>query len=236
MTRQGSAETLSSRMYAVIRDAILMGEVEPGSRLQTAALAEKYDSSTTVVREALTRLSTERIVRNIPQRGFFVQELSIDELDDLGRVRIHNDTFGLRLAVERGDLEWENLIITTHHRLSRVPRRDPQLPAVTRLEWTDAHRAFHLALLAACRIDIVQQVAAVVFDSTELYRRWAAPSFKPAHHDIDREHEQILQAALDRDVDRAAELLASHYGHSHAIMLKAGLALPERAAQSSHEA
>lgn len=213
-------------MYAVIRDAILLGEMRPGSRLQTAALAEKYHASTTVVREALTRLSTERLVRNIPQRGFFVQTLSNKEIEDLGRVRTHNDTFGLRLAIERGDLEWEDLVITTHHRLSRVPRRDPQLPAVTRLEWTDAHRAFHLALLSACHIEIVQQVAAIAFDSTELYRRWAAPSFEPAHSDIDHEHEQIMRATLDRDADRAVEHLSNHYKHSHAIMLQLGVALP----------
>ncbi|WP_403022343.1 GntR family transcriptional regulator [Salinibacterium sp. GXW1014] len=226
MNPNGSAATLSGRMYAQIRDAILMGDLTPGSRLQTAALAEKYESSTTVVREALTRLSTERLVTNIPQRGFFVQTLSMEELNDLALVRLNNDTFGIRLAVERGTLDWEDLIITTHHRLSRVPRRDSLNPSVTRLEWTDAHRAFHLALLSACRIDIVQQVAAAVFDATELYRRWAAPSYGPAHSEIDHEHSQILQAALDRDGDRTAELLAAHYRHSHEIMSERGLALP----------
>lgn len=213
-------------MYAQIRDAILLGDMAPGSKLQTATLAEKYDSSTTVVREALTRLSTERLVTNIPQRGFFVQTLSMDELNDLALVRLNNDTFGIRLAVERGSLEWEDQIITSHHRLSRVPRRDPQKPAVTRLEWTDAHRTFHLALLSACRIDIVQQVAASVFDATELYRRWAAPSYGRAHSEIDHEHTQILQAALDRDADRAAELLGAHYRHSYEIMAEQGLAVP----------
>lgn len=214
----GTGQTLTAQLHRTIRDAILLGEFEPGDRLHVSSLAKRYAASTTVVREALTRLSMESIVRNSPQRGFFVQTLDQNELADLVRMRVHNDTFGLRLAIERGSLAWEGEVLTAHHTLSRIPRRGPENPDVTRLEWTDAHRAFHLALLHGSGIELVQNVAAIIFDSTELYRRWAARDFMPLHRDIDQEHEDILQATLDRDADRATELLALHYRHTHDVM------------------
>lgn len=213
-----SGQTLTAQLHRTIRDAILLGEIAPGERLHVSSLAKRYSASTTVVREALTRLSMESIVRNSPQRGFFVQTLDQTELADLVRLRVHNDTFGLRLAIERGSIAWEGEVLTAHHTLSRIARRSPENPDVTRLEWTDAHRTFHLALLRGSGIELVQNMAAIIFDSTELYRRWASRDFVPIHRDIDQEHEDILQATLDRDADRATELLADHYRHTHDVM------------------
>lgn len=227
MVRQTKSSTLAGQVHDRIRRDILRGEIKPGTRLQPPRLAGHYATSTTVIREALTRLSTESIVVNHPQRGFFVQELSIPELNGLTLVRKHADALALRLAIEKGDLEWESSVVTAHHVLQRTPRRESDNPQHTTEAWSEAHRSFHSALISACGIPTLQRLSQELFDSTELYRRWTAPFEQPTNRDIEREHSEILEAVIARDADRAVAVLCNHYQLSHDIIIETGLVREE---------
>lgn len=217
---------MSGHLYEVIRRDVLRGLWTPGSRLQLSLLAEHYGASVTVIREALTRLATERMVNNHPQRGFFVQELSLEELHGLTLVRKHSDALALRLSIEHGDLAWESALITSHHVLARTPSREPSDPHRATEEWSEAHRDFHLALISACGIPVLQEWSKELLDSTELYRWWSAPFDQTTHRDVAGEHAEILEAALARDVDRAVALLCDHYQRSHDTVVETGLLAP----------
>ncbi|HEY0410171.1 MAG TPA: GntR family transcriptional regulator, partial [Candidatus Dormibacteraeota bacterium] len=52
----------------------LSGQFEPGQRLKLLPLAERFDASLSVVREALTRLAEQGLVVATPQHGFSVRE------------------------------------------------------------------------------------------------------------------------------------------------------------------
>jgi DNA-binding GntR family transcriptional regulator len=223
MVRQAKSSTLAGEIHDRIRRDILRGTIKPGTRLQPPLLAEQYLTSTTVIREALTRLSTESIVLNHPQRGFFVQDLSIHELDGLTLVRKHADSLALRLAIEKGDLEWESSVVTAHHVLQRTPRREVANPQYTTEAWSEAHRSFHLALVSACGIPTLQRLAQELFDSTELYRRCTAPFDQPSNRNIEQEHAEIVEAVIARDADQAVSLLCNHYQRSHDIIIETGL-------------
>lgn len=218
MARQGSFRTLSAHFYEHMRRDIVLGEFAPGERLAPAHLSERYQTSTTVIREALLRLTSERLVTNRPGRGFSVISMTPEELNDLTRVRAHNDAFGLGVAIERGDLEWETRVMTAHHVLVRTPRRDAADPGRTRMEWTDHHRAFHLELLSGCGIPVLIDLASALFDATELFRRLAAPSTEATSRDVEAEHRAISEAALARDAPRAAQLLTEHYFRTMDVM------------------
>lgn len=76
-----------------IRDIILRymieGIVKPGERLSLSMIADDLEVSATPVREALTQLTETGIVTYIPNRGFFVTELSQkDALDIYGIISI----------------------------------------------------------------------------------------------------------------------------------------------------
>lgn len=58
---------------------------------------------------------------------------------------------------------------------------------------------------------------------TELYRQWAAPAPAAVQRDVEKEHLELLEAALDRDVALATERLVNHYQHSVNVVLEAGL-------------
>jgi len=225
MVRQGSASTLASQYREAIRRDITIGNLRPGEHLKPAALATQYDTSTTVIRDSLAKLASEKLVVARPNQGYFVLSLALGELEDLTRVRVHCDSLALELAIDRGDIAWETTVMTKHHILSRTTRRSVDDPNHTTEAWSSAHREFHLALIEACGVPLLLDVAAATFDSTELYRRWAAPSAAAGNRSIDVEHAEIMQAALARETAKAIGLLREHYERSLHIILDSGLDL-----------
>lgn len=80
----------------VIRNRILVGELRRGSRLDIAALASELDVSQLPVREALIALATEGLVRSVPRRGYYVEEL--DPVDVLDHYELYGKISGMAAA------------------------------------------------------------------------------------------------------------------------------------------
>lgn len=218
-----SVENRGVRIHDLVREDVLQGEWKPGDRLQPKTLAERYETSTTVVREALTRLAGEGFVRVERNRGFFVPQLSLSSLKDLTEVRCRTEELALELAIERGDLQWESDVTAAHHALSRTPRRGANDPEHVAESWALAHRAFHRRLIEACDVPVLLSLSNHLADATELYRRWAAPSEAALSRDVEAEHEAIMRAALSRDAPRAAALIREHYERTVDVVLQSGL-------------
>ncbi|KWR70205.1 hypothetical protein RN04_15325 [Arthrobacter sp. W1] len=206
-----------------IRRTILDGFWSPGDRLQPTALAMQFETSTTVIRESLTRLAGENLVVIRPNRGFFVPDLDLRELADITELRCSTEALAARLAVERGDVAWESKVIAAHHKLSRTPRRLPEEPGTLNPAWSEAHREFHHALLVPCDCQPMLKLSADLANFTELYRRWAAPSKAAGKRNVEKEHQEILDAAMARDADLLGELLGNHYRSTVQVVIDAGL-------------
>lgn len=225
MSKQISSETLSRHARDQIRRDILAGTWAPGEKLQLAALSQQYETSSTVIREALTWLAGERLVTLKPNRGFFVPELSEQEFIDFTELRCVSEELGIRLALERGDLAWESTVIAAHHTLERTPRRTEGAGAPARVnqDWAQAHQAFHAKLIEACEVPVLIDLTTTLAGVTELYRAWAG-STEGSKRDIEAEHRAILDAVLARDAETAGRLLREHYTTSMRLLLAAGFA------------
>lgn len=205
-----------------IRHAILDGAWPPGHRLAPVALSSRFDTSTTVVREALTRLVGENLIEAKTNRGFFVPELTLQEFQDVTELRCVTETLALRLSLERGDIQWETNLLAAHHRMARTPRRLADNKHVNE-EWRLAHWAFHQALIAACGCEPMLRIAAMLAQSTDLYRVWAAPAPAASRRNVEHEHQGLVEAALARDVERASALLRQHFEETARVVTAAGL-------------
>ncbi|WP_051791592.1 GntR family transcriptional regulator [Amycolatopsis jejuensis] len=217
MARRGSANTLSLDVYAQLRDAILSGQVEPGSKLKPTELRERYEVSLSVVREALTRLAEQRLVHAEPNLGFSVAPLSAEHLRTLVEARCAIEGLTLRMSVERGDVDWESRVLAVHHRLDRTPIRldDGQVnPA-----WLAVHGEFHAALLEACGNDLLRGICSSLFDMAELYRRWNENG-DPSGRDVGQEHRDLSAAALDHNAELAEKLLGEHIRRTREIAMR----------------
>ncbi|MGY0021435.1 GntR family transcriptional regulator [Streptomyces sp. YJ-C3] len=201
-------QTRAGAVYAAIREEIFQGTLRPGQRLRLVELAGRFGVSQSVVREALTRLSEQDLVVAAPQQGFRVVTLSRAHLDELTDARIEIESLVLRRSITRGDIQWESEVVAAHHRLSAtLPLRADGLQND---DWFAAHERFHQALLEGCGNDRLLSVAMSLRDAATVYRRWSVPVAHDVTRDVAGEHRALMEAALARDADKAAGLLAAH--------------------------
>jgi GntR family transcriptional regulator of gluconate operon len=94
-------QALWEAIVAALRRAIILGELRPGLHLEEPALAEKFGVSRIPVREALTRLAHEGLVRLEPRRGAFVVGVTETEIHDIYELRRLIEVHAIRSAAER---------------------------------------------------------------------------------------------------------------------------------------
>jgi DNA-binding GntR family transcriptional regulator len=75
------------RVRELLEEAILEGELKPGERLRAEALAQRFGTSRTPIREALVQLEGQGLVEIEPNRGAVVRTFDRDDVRDLYEVR-----------------------------------------------------------------------------------------------------------------------------------------------------
>ncbi len=213
----GAGATKSHRAYLRIRSDILTCRLLPGAKLNIAALAAELDVSLGAVREALSMLQSEALVRSEPQRGYTVSPVSPKELDDITEARIALETMCLRLSIQRGDLTWETQLVAAWHRLSRLTETEEGKSQHLSPVWARAHGEYHASLVAACDNAWLQRMRAMLYEQTERYRRLSLP-LGTAPRDVPTEHKAIFDAAIARDAERACAALEEHLRLTAAIL------------------
>ncbi len=199
---------LTEQVYTDLRDAIMRGEFVPGQALKPQELATRHGVSLVVVREALVRAVGEGIADRLPNRGFAVPAFSDQRWQEIAEARRTVEPVVLRMAIERGDLEWEARVRAAHHRLSRTPMHVPEEGEYFSEAWSVAHRDFHRALLEGCGNAVLLDSFDRMWVASELARRWSL-NRNPAR-DLVAEHRGLEEAALARDADAASQALAEH--------------------------
>jgi DNA-binding GntR family transcriptional regulator len=203
-----SPVTRGKEVYDVLRSELLNGLLCPGQKLRMVELADRFSVSQSVVREALTRLAEQGLAIATPQRGFRVRELSVDDIAGLTESRVEIESVALRLAIERGDVQWETQIVAAHHLLERTPVVDDDGQYFE--EWGVRHRDFHQALLAGSNNDCLLGVVQGLRDSAELYRRWWWALAADRRRDLAAEHRQLKELTVARNADPAIKVLTNH--------------------------
>src|ERR1700735_2560248 len=209
--------TRTEQVYEVLRSDLLNGVLHPSQKLKMVELTDRFGVSQSVIREALTRLTEQGLLVATPQRGFRVRDLSIEDIAELTESRVQTESLALRLAIERGDLQWETGILAAHHRLERTPvTRDD---GTVSEDWSVRHRDFHQALLTGCGNRRLESVANSLRDSAELYRRWDWVLTDDHQRDLAREHPQRREVTLARGAGRAIEVLTEHIDRAPSLLV-----------------
>ncbi|WP_067494907.1 GntR family transcriptional regulator [Actinoplanes sp. TFC3] len=206
----------SERVYAALRSAVLHGDFAPQQPLKPQELATTHGVSLAVAREALLRLVGEGLAERLPNRGFAVPATGAERWQQLAEARATIEPAALRLAIERGDLEWETRVRAAQHRLAGTPVYERDGDRHFSDAWSQAHRGFHRTLLEACGNDVLLDTFDRLWTASELARRWSVVS-SPGR-DGSAEHRALEEAALARDADRAAALLHHHVSRTAAAL------------------
>jgi DNA-binding GntR family transcriptional regulator len=192
--------SLSQQAYLEIRRKIVTLELPPGSVIDETALQEELEVGRTPIREALKRLSLEKLVTIIPRRGMFVTDIGITDLQRLYEVRIALEALAARLAARRGRPEhWERMQAV----LAGSPA-DASYDTLIRID-----EACHQIMYQAADNEFLADVLNAHY-ALSLRLWYFALTEIGAMHDTVLEHQIILEALAAGDGDRAAALLADH--------------------------
>ena len=201
-------KTLTERIYRMLREDIISGELSAGIKLKLDLLGKRYDCSSGPLREALSRLSGEFLVKSVGQRGFIVAPISAKDAEEIGDLRLQLEAHAMVKSIRAGDDNWEERVITTHHRLERLEVRGEKT-LENLVDWENRNREFHEALVSACPSDWLLQVRNMNYRHHERYRRISRIKTVLTRN-LHLEHLALRDFALDRNIDGAVETIRIH--------------------------
>jgi GntR family transcriptional regulator, carbon starvation induced regulator len=209
--------TMSSVVYASLRHDILHGILRPVEKLLIDQICERHGVTSTPVREALNQLTMEGFVQRHDQRGFFVAEATIEELKQLTDTRCWVESIALREAITHRTLEWEENLVLSYHRLSRLQRSISQDEFSENPDWEKAHRNFHMALIATCPSRWLVDFCAFLYDHAARYRNLSMSVIYP-QRDVACEHQELLAVTINGRTEEASTKLVEHYRRTELIL------------------
>jgi DNA-binding GntR family transcriptional regulator len=206
--------TKADDLALALEEAIVSGEIAPGTVLRQEQLSEQYQVSRTPVREALRRLAALGLVSFVPNRGVRVRTLSRDELREAFLVRAELESLATELATPRIDAEGLAALDDAEKRFSeltlelrRRAREGTQDGALVST-WVHANHAFHDVIYAAADSPFVERLAKSARRSFFTHVVWATGL------DIDHLYEQndlqhrAIREAIAAGSAQGARLLA----------------------------
>lgn len=225
--RQPLTRTVTEQVYEQVRDTIRAGTLEPGKRIDQAALARRFGTSIVPVREALARLQADGLVRIVPHRGAFVEQMAPEALIDIYSMRELLEEDAARLAAP-------NL---TDGDLVRLHALFEQMSEATAQEDFAAlfvlNREFHFTIYRATRREHLLQIIEQLWDQGDHYRRiyTELPDRALLAHE---EHRVILEACRRRDTD-AMGITIRHHVHQTTIGMLEHLRAQKHAVETHHD-
>lgn len=189
---------LRDTAYEAIRDAIVRGDIPPGSVVSNAAVAEQLGLSRAPVRDALARLADEGLVETKPQSYTRVTRLALNDVRDAAAVVRAMHELATRTAVP---------LLTAEH-IEAMREANRQFQAATQAGDVDAALGtddeLHGVLVGVCGN---RALAATIERYTPLIRRLERRQFSSARarRSVQRHHELIAACAAG-DIDQAIQL------------------------------
>jgi len=206
--------TKADGVYLEVRNQILLGTLEPGSRVDYPQLSAALGVSITPLREALRRLEADHLVIRSAHRDVIIAPLTPEEATELVQVRRELDLLAARLAAVQmtGDelAAARDLVDSQDEWGALRYLRDAGLPVAVG-GMLNVNRAFHRMVYCGSHNRVLIQCRDAISTRTERYVILARQiSVVPAEA-YRLMHSRLLAALEARDAEAAAELMRAHY-------------------------
>jgi len=195
--------SLSQQAYERIRHQIISLELPPGEVIDEAQLQKELGLGRTPIREAIKRLSLEKLVTIVPRRGMFVTDIGITDLHRLFEVRLTLEAQCARLAARRGrQLHWDQMAAV----LANLPAENTLVDYEILIAIDEA---CHQIMYEAAENDFLKDILTTLYALSLRLWYYSLSQIGDMRRAI-LEHQVILEALQARDGDLAAQLLRQH--------------------------
>lgn len=206
-----SKQTLAELAFEKIKRDILLGEIQPGNRLNIEELKRKHAIGLTPIREALNRLVSLGFVEFIGLKGFKVTQLSKQDLKDIYAIRQLIEIQALSLALDQKDDEWEAKILASYHRLSKLEHDKKFIAKPDIGIWMSRYQDFHFTIISGCSSNWLLTIDKLLFEQSERYRyvrMFSANNLEKLFSKKARAHKKLIEYIIARDKKAAIKLFS----------------------------
>jgi DNA-binding GntR family transcriptional regulator len=217
--------TKADDIALVIEEAIVSGELAPGTVLRQEQLSEQFQVSRTPVREALRRLAALGLVSFVPNRGVRVRTLSREELHEAFMVRAELESLATEVAATKMRSDDLAELESAERRFAEISKelrsREPGEERRSIMgDWVRANHGFHDVIYRVADLPLVEQLAKSARRSFSGPAVWA-----PGDHSIDglyarnaEQHRAIKQALVAGSAAGARVLAREHVLSSFTLL------------------
>lgn len=198
--------------YRAIRGAILSNHLRRGEHLGEESIAQHLGISRTPVREALGRLRTEGLVKEVKPRGYVVSPVTATDVFHVYDVREELEGLCLRLAARR-------IMPYQLFQLSTIFERMGRNLGDAR-EFSRLNVEFHAVIYEATDNPVLQKI---MEDLMAVVERFPVSAYEVEGRAEDAlaEHEEILKALTEHDSEAAEAAVDRHLQHGRKARLTA---------------
>lgn len=200
-------------VFNTLREAIVKGELKPGTRLMEVQLAEKMGVSRTPIREAIRKLELEGLVNMIPRKGAHVADLSVKDIMDVLEVRASLDGLATFLSASR----------ITDGELKELRQIQSQFTAY--MEKGNLHGTvkkdveFHDVIYRSSRNEKLIQIVSNLSEQVHRFRIIYLKDYSSPRN-VAKEHSEIIDAISSKDPEIAQKVAASHIKNQEVTIIK----------------
>ncbi len=185
-------ESLTSKVYAALRRDILVCQIVPGQELSEGELAERFKMSKTPIREALSMLRSEGLIKTFPRRGYQVAALTFQDMNEVFELRVILEGRAAELASQRITPEGLDRLAT----LADIVYDRAEKPSISR--FVKANRDFHEAIAAASGNGRLRLMLLQVLDELQRFFHLGA-QLRDVGHETSEYHQQIISSLRARN-------------------------------------
>jgi GntR family carbon starvation induced transcriptional regulator len=196
--------------YCRLREDILLGILKPGEKLRIDFLRQTYQFGASGIREALSRLLADGLVESEAQRGFWVSQISREDLRELTDMRKVIEVEALRQAIRHGTMDWETRVVAARYALERFELSMVEDTPEVIMAWERANRQFHMMLISGCPLRRLLKITEQLYDQSQRYRHRTVLRRTIPRSGLSKDHTELVEATLGRDDRRACANLAAH--------------------------
>lgn len=192
----------TERIVASITTAIVERRLMPGTKLAEQKIADIFQVSRTLVRQALNQLSRDRLVTLSPARGAFVAMPSVDEAQQV---------FAVRSMLESALVRQLCACITDAQITQLRQHLQAEREAIARTDVTGRTRLladFHVILAQLLGNEVLAQLLADLLNRSSLISLMYQSAHSAEHSQ--EEHGAIVDALQARDARAAVKLMEQH--------------------------
>lgn len=201
-----ASRTSADRVFEALQDAIVRGDIAPGSRIGETELAERFGTSRGPLREALRRLESRRLVERTPHVGVRIAALDYATLIELYYLREALEGMAAHLAA----LHMTADEVISLKALLAAHEQDKALQADTAYFQQEGDLDFHYRIIQGSHNDALSQLLiGELYHRIRMYRyQFSAYANRPQK--AFAEHQRIVEAIEARDGDFAEMLMRRH--------------------------